>query len=182
MADFEMDEDTVRAVINPLTGVRSAGSTVEPAECAMVVSMFAQPVKIEPSDAGVVAGEGRRFETFTEIVLNRRPDIAAVSERFQRCTSIRESVEVQPAPAAAIAPVTTKYTVLDGFRSRADELVIVDEEPEDPLSKQRALLAYARVGDYGIFVRLRTFQGRPIDRELFDRLLTASIDKVIRAG
>ena len=182
VADFEMDEDTVRAVINPLTGVRSSGSTVQPAECATVVSMFDKPVQIEASDAGVVAGGAGRGATFTEVVLNRRPDIAAVSARFRRCASVRESVDVQPAPSTAPAPLTIKYNVLDGFRSRADELVVVDEAPEDSISQQRALLAYARVGDYGVFVRLRTSQGRSVDRGLFDRLLTASINKVIRAG
>ncbi|MEC4615516.1 hypothetical protein [Tsukamurella tyrosinosolvens] len=136
--------------------------------------MFERPTDLDPSTAGVIAGDGGRYVTFTEVVLPRRPDVEAVSARFRRCPSVQETIDNFP-------PVTIGYTVLDGFPSRADELVVVEEKQEDANVKQRALLAYARVGEYAVWVRLRVFQGRAIDRALFDRLLDASISKVVRA-
>lgn len=173
VADFAMDADTVRIVVQPLTGARSASSRVEPADCSRLLSMFEKPTDLDPSTAGVIAGDGGRYVTFTEAVLPRRPDIAAVSARFRRCPSVQETIDNFPS-------VTIGYTVLDGFRSSADELVVVEERQEDANVKQRALLAYARVGEYAVWLRLRVFQGRPIDRALFDRLLDASIAKVVR--
>ncbi len=173
MADFPMDDDVVRAVLDPLTGQRPAGTTYSPSACAPV-SMFDGAVQPAPSLAGVAAGEGGGRSTFTEAVVARRPDIAAVAAYVRRCPIVVQS--------DGGTPLTTTFAVRDGERGRADQLLVVEETPDDQLSKQRALVAYARVGEYAVWVRLRAFQGEPVDRAQFDRLVAASVDKVARSS
>lgn len=173
MADFPMDDDVVRAVLDPLTGQRPAGTTYSPAACAPV-SMFDGTVQPAPSLAGVAAGEGSGRSTFTEAVVARRPDIAAIEAFVRRCPIVVQS--------DGRTPLTTTYAVRDAAPSRADEILVVEEAPDGTSSRQRALLAYARVGSYAVWVRVRAFQGEPVDRAQFDRLVAASVDKVARSS
>lgn len=173
MADFPMDDDVVRAVLDPLTGSRPEGTTYSPPTCAPV-SMFGGSAQPGPALTGVIAGQGAGRSTFTEAVVVQRPDIAAVADHVRSCPSVRQS-------DGSIA-LTTASAVRDAAQTRADELLVVEETPDDPLSQQRALLAYARVGGYAVWVRLRAFQGEPVDRAQFDRLVAAAVDKVARTA
>ncbi|MCA0155462.1 hypothetical protein LB823_04550 [Tsukamurella sp. M9C] len=173
MADFAMDDDVVRAVLEPLTGQRPTGTTYSPSACAPV-SMFDGATQPAASLAGVAAGEGGGRSTFTEAVVARRPDIAAVAAYVRRCPIVVQN--------DGGTPLTTTFAVRDGDRGRADQLLVVEETPDDPLSKQRALVAYARVGDYAVWARLRAFQGESVDRAQFDRLVAAAVDKVARSA
>ncbi|WP_147276554.1 hypothetical protein [Tsukamurella tyrosinosolvens] len=173
MADFAMDADVVRAVLDPLTGQRPTGTTYSPSACAPV-SMFGGVDQPAPSLAGVAAGEGGGRSAFTEAVVARRPDIAAVAAYFQRCRIVVQN--------DGGTPLTTTYAIRDGERGRADQLLVVEETPDDPNLKQRALVAYARVGEHAVWVRLRAFQGEPVDRTQFDRLVAAAVDKVARSA
>ncbi|CAM3183960.1 hypothetical protein [Tsukamurella hominis] len=173
MADFAMDDDVVRGVLDPLTGQRPTGTTYSPSACAPV-SMFDGAAQPAPSLAGVAAGDGGGRSTFTEAVVARRPDIATVAAYFQRCRIVVQN--------DGGTPLTTTYAVRDGERGRADQLLVVEETPDDQLSKQRALVAYARVGEHAVWVRLRAFQGESVDRAQFDRLVAAAVDKVARSA
>lgn len=173
MADFAMDDDVVRGVLDPLTGQRPTGTTYSPSACAPV-SMFdgAQPA---PSLAGVAAGEGGGRSTFTEAVVARRPDVAAVAAYVRRCPIVVQN--------DGRSTLTTTYAIRDAAPTRADEVLVVDETPDGAASsQQRALLAYARVGEHAVWVRLRAFQGQPVDRAEFDRLVAAAVDKVARSA
>lgn len=172
MADFPMDDDVVRAVLDPLTGRLPAGASYSPSTCAPV-SMFGGPAQPDSSSTGVIAGQGGGRSSFTEAVVRQRPDIARVADHVRRCPSVRQS-------DGSITLATT-FAVRDAAQTRADDLLVVEETPDDQLSKQRALLAYARVGEHAVWVRLRAFQGEPVDREQFDRLVAASVDKVARS-
>ncbi|MGV7637063.1 hypothetical protein PJI23_32100, partial [Mycobacterium kansasii] len=88
--------------------------TYSPSACAPV-SMFGGVDQPAPSLAGVAAGEGGGRSAFTEAVVARRPDIAAVAAYFQRCRIVVQN--------DGGTPLTTTYAIRDGERGRADQLL-----------------------------------------------------------
>lgn len=166
-----IEADEKQAILDQLTGSADEGATFTPAECRLP-SMFEPSAPVDASKLGVVVGEaGRGY--FNEAVVARRPAVAQLRTFLDTCKTVRET--------HGGTSIETTYTVLDGVRSKADELVVLHEQVPGVLVKQDAYTAYASVAGHAVWVRMRTLGGDAPDRPLFDQLVTASIDKVAAA-
>ncbi|MBE5471348.1 hypothetical protein [Mycobacteroides abscessus] len=166
-----IEADEKQAILDQLTGSADEGATFTPAECRLP-SMFEPSTPVDASKLGVVVGEaGRGY--FNEAVVAQRPAVAQLRTFLDTCKTVRET--------HGGTSIETTYTVLDGVRSKADELVVLHEQVPGVLVKQDAYTAYASVAGHAVWVRMRTLGGDAPDRPLFDQLVTASIDKVAAA-
>lgn len=167
-----IESDEKQAILDQLTGSADKGAVFEPADCRRP-SMFDALAPVDAATLGVVVGEaGRGY--FNEAVVAQRPALAEIRTFFDKCKSVRETREG--------TSIETTYTLLDGAQSKADELVLVEENVPGAVLKQDAYTAYASVDGNALWVRMRTVGGDAPDRSLFDQLVTASINKVANAS
>lgn len=164
--------DEKQVILGQLVGSADRGATFSPAECGLP-SMFVASAPVDVSALGVVVGEaGQGY--FNEAVVAQRPALDELRRFFGNCKTVRE--------AHADTSIETTYTLLEGLRPKADDLVVVEEKVSGALAKQDAYIAYGAVGGYAVWVRMRTVGDGAPDRALFDQLATAAINKVADAS
>lgn len=134
-----IEADEKQVILDQLTGSADEGATFTPAECRLP-SMFEPSAPVDASKLGVVVGEaGRGY--FNEAVVAQRPAVAQLRTFLDTCKTVRET--------HGGTSIETTYTVLDGVRSKADELVVVHEQVPGVLVKQDA------------YTRTRVWPGTP---------------------
>ncbi|MGH3725363.1 MAG: hypothetical protein ACRDUS_14730 [Mycobacterium sp.] len=167
----ESGDEMTRAIVDQLTGQGPEGVSYAPEECRPV-SMFNTSARIDASKTGMILGQDNK-EYINAAVVTERPDIGNLSRYFSECGSVRLT---DPHMS-----METTYAVLENPQTRADELVMVNEHSAGDVLKEQAYLAYARVGEYAVWVRVRALRDVVADRAMFDQLVTASINKVANA-
>lgn len=170
---MDSDDQMTRSIVEQLTGQGWDGLTFSPAECRPV-SMFGASAPADISRFGVIVGQDGKGEYFNEAVVAQRPDIGGLADYFRKCRSVQMT--------DGKMPMETTYTRVEGPRTRADELVVVEEKTTSSVLNQDAYLAYARVGEHAVWTRIRAPRDAAADRAVLDQLLTAAINKVADAS